>query len=116
MMNNGHEVEAMAKRIRTALASPITSDNVLDPHKDLAEILLSVGLKPFDCGGSITFEGKDPILKSPWPLATMAAGGLMAKELSIAGTLPKRDGHRPEPFSSLPVSPPHPLPLFDTET
>src|SRR2546428_8257250 len=91
-MNNGHEVEAMAKRIRTALASPITSDNVLDPHKGLAEILLSVGLKPSDCGGSIRFEGKDPILKSPWPLATMAGVALMAKAVGMADLWRNRTG------------------------
>src|SRR5260370_33103101 len=98
-MNNGHEVEAMAKRIRTALASPITSDNVLDPHKELAEILLSVGLKPSDCGGSITFEGKDPILKSPWPLATMAGGGRVAKTTCHVRPLADTNQHGPKPLA-----------------
>ncbi len=112
-MNNGHEVEAMAKRIRTALASPITSDNVLDPHKDLAEILLSVGLKPSDCGGSITFEGKDPILKSPWPLATMAGVALMAKAVGMADLWRNRTGQGQDLSLDLRVSPHRLCPFYD---
>src|SRR5258708_39828297 len=111
-MNNNHEVEAMAKRIRIALVSPITSDNVLDPHKDLAEILLSVGLKPSDCGGSITFEGKDPILKSPWPLATMAGRGLIAKTHCVAGPWRNKNGQEPEHFFPLFGFPPPPFSFF----
>jgi crotonobetainyl-CoA:carnitine CoA-transferase CaiB-like acyl-CoA transferase len=91
-MNDGQTVEGMTKRIRSALASPITSDNALDPHKDLAEILASVGLEPSASGGSITFEGKDPILKSPWPLATMAGVALMAKAVAIADVWRYRTG------------------------
>ena len=62
----------IADKIRRSLASPIAADNVLDPHKELFDVLASVGLAPSDCGGEVTFLGKDPILKSPWPLATMA--------------------------------------------
>src|SRR5260221_13187155 len=105
-MNNGHEVEAMAKRIQTALASPITSDNVLDPHKDLAEILLSVGLKPSDCGGSITFEGKDPILKSPRPLATMAGVGPIGKKGPLPDACGNKSGPRRTPVARFPSGPP----------
>src|SRR5712675_1783733 len=112
-MNNGHEVEAMAKRIRTALASPITSDNVLDPHKDLADILLSVGLKPSDCGGSITFEGKDPILKSPWPLATMAGVALMAKAVGMADLWRNRIGQGQDLSLDLRVAPHRLCPFYD---
>jgi len=33
-MNNGHDKTPIADKIRKALASPIASDNVLDPHSD----------------------------------------------------------------------------------
>src|SRR5258708_38050027 len=112
-MNNNHEVEAMAKRIRAALATPITSDNVLDPQKDLAEILLSVGLKPSDCAGSITFEGKDPILKSPWPLATMAGVALMAKAVGMADLWRNRTGKGQDLTIDLRQAPHRLCPFYD---
>ena len=75
---------ALKERVKAALASPMTTDHLLDPHKELAEALSAVGLQPSDSGGTITFEGKDPILKSPWPLATMASVALMAKAVGAA--------------------------------
>jgi hypothetical protein len=36
------EAAAIADRIKRALASPITSDDVLDPHKELTEVLGTV--------------------------------------------------------------------------
>src|SRR5258708_32868133 len=74
---------SLADRIRYALASPMASDDILDPHKELAEVLKTVGLEPSSSGGTIIFHGKDPILKSPCPLATTASVGLMAK--AVAG-------------------------------
>src|SRR5258708_8044433 len=110
-MNNNHEVEAMAKRIRIALVSPITSDNVLDPHKDLAEILLSVGLKPSDCGGSITFEGKDPILKSRGLLRLWREWRLWQKQ-SAWLTCGETEPDRAKTFLSIYVWPPTGFVLF----
>jgi len=83
-MNNGHDKTPIADKIRKALASPITSDTVLDPQSELKQLLAAVGLEPSACGGSVTFQGKDPIIRSPWPLASMAGVGLMAKAIGIA--------------------------------
>ena len=58
-------------RIRQVLAAPLISDDVLDPHRELGRVLATVGLTAASAGGSVTFTGKDPILTSPWPLATM---------------------------------------------
>src|SRR5260370_23758536 len=91
-MKSSHVTNAVANKIRRSLASPITSDDVLDPHKELFDVLASVGLDPSDCGGSVTFLGKDPILKSPWPLATMAGVALMAKEVAAPDPLRYRTG------------------------
>src|SRR5712692_721702 len=82
----------VADKTRRALASPITTDDVLDPHRELVDVLASVGLDPSDCGGSVTFLGKDPILKSPWPLATMAGVALMAKAVAVADLWRYRTG------------------------
>src|SRR5258707_8551423 len=92
---------SLADRIRYALASPMASDDILDPHKELAEVLKTVGLEPSSSGGTIIFHGKDPILKSPWPLATMASVGLMAKAVAVVGIFGFLTGKRKELLMSL---------------
>lgn len=79
-------------RIAAALSAPHTSDDRIDPAKELREVLSGVGLDPADAGGSIAFAGKDPIISSPWPLATMAGVSLMAKAVAFAGIWKTRTG------------------------
>jgi len=81
-----------ATRIRQVLAAPITSDDVLDPKQELARVLSTVGLTTSSGGGSVGFTGKDPILKSPWPLATMGGVALMAKAVAVADLWRNRTG------------------------
>jgi crotonobetainyl-CoA:carnitine CoA-transferase CaiB-like acyl-CoA transferase len=71
-------------RITDALANPMLDDRCIDPLRELADVLGVVGLDPHSGGGEIAFIGRDPIVKSPLPLATMAAVSLMAKAVSIA--------------------------------
>lgn len=84
--------EGITEKIRGSLASPLTSDDFLDPHRELATVLASVGLEPSSSGGTIAFQGRDPIIKSPWPLATMASVGLMAKAVAMADVWRYRTG------------------------
>lgn len=79
-------------RIKTALAEPLTSDDRIDPAKELQEVLSSVGLGSHDAEGTISFIGKDPVISSPWPLATMAGVSLMAKAVAFAGIWKTRTG------------------------
>ncbi|WP_066044253.1 CoA transferase [Blastomonas sp. CCH13-E1] len=79
-------------RIKTALAEPLTSDDRIDPAKELQEVLSSVGLGSHDADGTISFIGKDPVISSPWPLATMAGVSLMAKAVAFAGIWKTRTG------------------------
>ena len=79
-------------RIRTALGSPLKSDTVINPMCELTEVLSAFGLKPEDTGGTIEFRGRDPIIASPLPLATMAAVGLMAKAVAAACLWRERTG------------------------
>jgi hypothetical protein len=65
-------------RIIDALANPIIDDHRIDPLRELADVLAAVDLAPLSGGGEVAFIGRDPIVKSPLPLATMAAVGLMA--------------------------------------
>ena len=69
----------LADRIRYALANPLSDDRAIDPMRELADVLREVGLEPGSSGGAVTFTGRDPIVGSPLPFATMAAVTLMAK-------------------------------------
>jgi crotonobetainyl-CoA:carnitine CoA-transferase CaiB-like acyl-CoA transferase len=84
--------QTLEARIRQGLANPITSDDVIDPFKELAGVLSIVGLRTDSAGGSVVFIGKDPVLKSPWPLATMAGVALMAKAVAAADVWRYRTG------------------------
>jgi hypothetical protein len=74
----------LADRIRYALANPLSDDHAINPMRELANVLREVGLEPGSGGGAVTFVGRDPIVCSPLPFATMAAVALMAKAVSVA--------------------------------
>jgi hypothetical protein len=82
----------LADRIRYALANPLTDDRAIDPMRELADLLREVGLEPKASGGAVTFTGRDPIISSPLPFATMAAVALMAKAVSVAALWRFRGG------------------------
>src|SRR6266403_1284247 len=112
-MNNGHDKTPISDRIRKALASPITSDNVLNPHSELTQILAAVGLEPSACGGFVAFHGRDPVIKSPWPLATMAGVALMAKAVAIADVWRHRTGRGQSLSLDLRQAPHRLCPFYD---
>jgi crotonobetainyl-CoA:carnitine CoA-transferase CaiB-like acyl-CoA transferase len=85
-------METLVDRISRALANPLNRDDVIDPLHELAGVLHDVGLEPTSGGGKVTFAGRDPIIGSPLPLATMAAVALMAKSVSIAALWRFRGG------------------------
>ena len=80
----------LADRIRYVLAHPLSDDHAIDPMRELANVLRGVGLEPESGGGTLPFAGRDPIVSSPLPFATMAAVALMAKAVSVAA--PRRPG------------------------
>ncbi|HJY50700.1 MAG TPA: CoA transferase, partial [Stellaceae bacterium] len=79
-------------RISEALANRITDDRTIDPMRELRDVLAVTGHSPGDAGGTIRFEGRDPIISSPWPLATMAGVLLMAKAVAMADLWRVRTG------------------------
>jgi crotonobetainyl-CoA:carnitine CoA-transferase CaiB-like acyl-CoA transferase len=113
MMTQQTHAEALATRIREALARPITSDDVIKPDKVLEEVLYAVDLDLHSGGGSIDFIGKDPILKSPWPLATMAGVALMAKAVGVADLWRYRTGRSQNLSIDLRKAPHRLCPFYD---
>ena len=58
-------------RISEALANRITDDRTIDPMHELREVLAVTGRSPEHAGGAIRFEGRDPIISSPWRPAAL---------------------------------------------
>ena len=90
-LSERHDDE-LARVIKRALANPLSSDDRVDPMRELRTVLDLVGLVPEDAGGSVHFMGRDPIIASPLPIATMAAVALMAKSVSVAALWRERGG------------------------
>ena len=74
----------LVQSIHDVLNKRIADDTTVSPMHELAAVLKTVGLTPQSSGGKIEFLGRDPIVKSALPLATMAAVALMAKAVSVA--------------------------------
>jgi hypothetical protein len=85
-------MSGLVHRIQRALADPLSRDDVIDPMQELGALLREVGLDPAAGGGAVSFAGRDPIVASPLPFATMAAVALMAKSISVAALWRFRGG------------------------
>lgn len=82
----------LAQAIRNSLLHPIKDDKTLDPLRETAKVLEVAGFDLLAGGGAVTFEGCDPILSTPLPLATMAGVSLMAKAVAVAAIWRFRTG------------------------
>ena len=105
--------QTISERITNAMANPLTSDDVIDPSAELQEVLNGMGLVITDAGGKVEFKGKDPILTSPWPLATMAGVSLMAKATAFAGIWKTRTGESQDLSVDLRQVPHRLCPFYD---
>lgn len=83
---------SIEQKIRYAIANPLTNDQQISPELELEQVLSSVGLSVNDAGGKVSFYGKDPVINSPWPLASMAGVALAAKSVAVADIWKTRTG------------------------
>src|SRR6202008_1444681 len=77
---NGHR---LTETLEEKLSHPATSPD-FDLKKGVNEVLADVGMTIDDCGGELSFYGRDPILQSPLRFGTMAAIGLAARSVAVA--------------------------------
>ena len=80
---DGISVDRLTRTLETRLARPATSPE-FDLHGGVNEVLADVGMSIDDCGGKLTFYGRDPILPSAIRFGTMAAVGLAARSVAVA--------------------------------
>lgn len=65
-------MHSLTQRLQAVLAAPARHD-AFDPHAELAALLGGMGMAPGDAGGTITFQGADPIVPSTLRLGGAAA-------------------------------------------
>lgn len=80
---DGIAVDRLTRTLETKLARPATSPD-FDLHESVNEVLADVGMSIDDCGGKLTFYGRDPILPSAIRFGTMAAVGMAARSVAVA--------------------------------
>ena len=70
----------------------LTDTDDFDIQAKLRNVLETVGLFPEDCGGTITFKGKDPVVSSVLRIAAAAGISLTAKSVAAASIWRMRGG------------------------
>ncbi|MBP5744224.1 MAG: hypothetical protein J6W44_04910, partial [Oscillospiraceae bacterium] len=69
-------------RLRRACSSRISEEGKINIYEEFERVVKEIGLSSEDAGGTITFNGADPIVDSTIALGTGSAIGLMAKSLA----------------------------------
>src|SRR5579864_1138234 len=77
------ENNRLTEALEESLSHPATSPD-FDLKRGVNEVLADVGMTSDDCGGELSFYGKDPILPSPLRFGTMSAIGLAARSVAVA--------------------------------
>ena len=77
------ESNRLTEALEEKFSHPATSPD-FDLKKGVNEVLADVGMTSDDCGGELSFYGRDPILQSPLRFGTMAAIGLAARSVAVA--------------------------------
>ena len=75
-------MSTLTETLKSNLNNPTSSPD-FDLYAALDEVLSGVGLTASDCGGKITFYGKDPIVASRLRFGTMSAIGKAAAAAAI---------------------------------
>src|SRR3977135_3886718 len=83
LVETNGESDRLTEALEQRLSHPATSPD-FDLKKGVNEVLEDVGMKSEDCGGQLSFYGRDPILQSPLRFGTMAAIGLAARSVAVA--------------------------------
>ncbi len=101
-----------ADQIAAAVAAPAT-DDAFDLHAALGAVLSGLGLTASDTGGTITFEGADPVVPSALRLGGAAALALVAKSVAVAALHQARGGPGQDIAMDVRVAPHRLCPFYD---
>ena len=104
------EAGRLTDRIRQA---PATHDGGIDLAAELEQVLAPLGLSAADCGGTVSFEGADPVVPSTLRLGAAASLGLVAKSVAVAALHRDRGGDGQDIAMDLRVAPHRLCPFYD---
>ena len=83
LVETNGERDRLTEALERRLSQPATSPD-FDLKQGVNEVLADVGMTSDDCGGELSFYGRDPILQSTLRFGTMAAIGLAARSIAVA--------------------------------
>ena len=106
-------VTALEEELRGAIAAPLRRDDAIDLPARLDAVLADVGLSAADAGGTVTFHGADPIVRSRLALASAPALGLVAKSVALAALWRSRGGDGQDVEVDLRVAPRRLCPFYE---
>ena len=75
--------DLLTETLESKLSKPESSPD-FDLHGGVEQVLKDVGMVTADCGGKLSFFGRDPIIPSSFRFGAMAAIGLSAKAIAAA--------------------------------
>ena len=76
-------VDSLTHALETKLTRPATTPE-FDLHRGVNEVLAEVGMSIDDCGGKLSFYGRDPIIPSAIRFGSTAAVALAARSVAVA--------------------------------
>src|SRR6202795_2448372 len=83
--------DLLTETLQSKLNKPESSAD-FDLHGAVEQVLKDVGMVTADCGGKLSFFGRDPIIPSSFRFGAMAAIGLAAKAIAAASLWRSRTG------------------------
>ena len=81
----------LTQQLEDSLGHPATSPD-FDLFHAVNQVLSDVGMTIDDCGGKLSFYGRDPIVPSPLRYGTMAGVGLAARSVALAALAKQATG------------------------
>uniref|UniRef100_A0AAU2VT37 CoA transferase n=1 Tax=Streptomyces sp. NBC_00008 TaxID=2903610 RepID=A0AAU2VT37_9ACTN len=105
--------ESLDQKLHRAAGHPITGDDGFDIHAELNATLGAVGMSEEDAGGTVTFEGADPVVPSTLRVASATGVGLMAKSVAMAKMWRFRGGEGQDLSLDLRTAPSRLCPFYE---
>lgn len=107
------DVAAVRGQVLRALRQRETSDAGFDIHAHLGTVLRGIGLEPGAAGGTLSFEGADPVVPSVFRLASAAGIGLVAKSVALGALWRDRTGRSQDIHLDLRCAPRRLCPFYE---
>jgi len=96
-MKSHASADSLTGELKQSLGNPTTSPD-FDLFSAVNRVLSDVGMTIDDCGGKLSFYGRDPIVARPLRYGSMAGVGLAARSVALAALWRQATGERQDIF------------------